>query len=114
MQRHHRPALRRLALLGVAASMLLGACSSSDGGGDDAPSPAELQRRNRAFLIERANFDEEQADCVSRNVTEDLRTLLSKGSGDSDLTKKAGYEEFAAAVRTCVRQDESITTTTGG
>ena len=103
----------RLAPLGLAACLVLGACSSGDG--DPAsPSKAELRRRNQVFLEDQANFMPDQAACVARQVSEDLAALLTKGSGDSDLTKKAGYEEFAAAVRLCVRQDTSLTTSTTG
>ncbi len=109
MRRHRRPATLVIAV-SLTAAALLGACGS-----DAAPEPADraAQRKaNEAFLIERANFKADQARCVSQHVSVDLERLLSKGSGDSDLTKKAGYDEFATAVRACVREDERLTTTT--
>ena len=113
MRARRTPLIRVLALATVCLLALVTACSSgSDSPGD--ATTAQLRERNRQFLRKEANFDAGQASCVSREVTVDLSTLLAKGVDDADATKKAGYDQFARAVRLCIRKDRSLTTTTTG
>lgn len=113
MRARRTPLIRVLAPVAVGLIALVTACSS-DTGGSDTATTSQLRERNRQFLLKEANFDERQARCVSRGVTVDLSTLLAKGVDDADATKKAGYDQFARAVRLCIRQDRSLTTSTTG
>lgn len=106
---------RHLVAMALAALTLtsgLGACSSSasDRAGSD-DSTTALRRQNRAYLLS-ISWEPEQADCVSRETKVDLEALLS-GSDASDVpTEKPGYEDFASAVRSCIRKDTALSTTT--
>lgn len=113
MRARSTPLIRVLAIVAVGLIALVSACSS-DSSGTDKATTAQLRERNRQFLRKEANFDERQASCVSREVTVDLSSLLSKGVDDADATKKAGYDQFARAVRLCISQDRSLTTSTTG
>jgi hypothetical protein len=114
--RHLRPAPRRrptlLVVASLAALVLVAGCGS-----DTAPvarsKPNPIHQQNERYLL-KLHWKPEQARCVGRRVEVDLEELLKGGQGDPDPTKSKGYEQFAAAVRTCIDRDPSIVTTTTG
>ncbi|CAN5635694.1 hypothetical protein BH10ACT1_BH10ACT1_26410 [soil metagenome] len=114
--RNDRTRTRRRSVAGVLLALVLAtglaACSSSDSGGSKAADTATaLRRQNRAYLLS-ISWEREQADCVSRQTHVDLEALLS-GSDASDVpTEKPDYEDFASAVRSCIRKDTALSTTT--
>lgn len=103
---------------GLAATALAG-CSSSpaeDGAGDTAAigtarQPAASRTANEAYLLE-IGYQAEQATCVSRAVTVDLRVLLSGTDGGDKPTDRPGFDQFAAATKRCIEADDALTTTT--
>jgi hypothetical protein len=107
--RHHR-----LAPIALAALVLLAACGSDAPPAAPAGKANPMHERNERYLRS-LSWKPEQARCVGRKVSVDLEVLLKGGEGDPDPTKEQGYQEFAAAVRVCIDQDDDIvTTTTGG
>ena len=102
------PASRRHAILAstIALLLLFGACGSGgDGsGGSDAD---RLVEANREYL-RRADWEEDQASCVSKKVDVDLEDLLSSSDGATDPTQKDEFEQFAEAVRECLRDDDDL------
>ncbi|QXC61666.1 hypothetical protein KSP35_02115 [Aquihabitans sp. G128] len=117
--RRRRRAGRTLALavaLAVPATALA-ACSSgsgSDGARADAPAAARSAARrkaNEAYLLS-IKWEQDQAECVSRKTSVDIADLLSGTDGSGLPTEKPGFDDFATAVRTCIRQDTALSTTT--
>jgi len=114
-----RPA-RRAPLL-VALALLLAATLGAAGCSSDAAAPAKpakgstaaakLRAKNRAYLLG-ISWEREQADCVSKETHVDIADLLSGADGAGAPTKKPGFDDFAAAVRACIRQDTQLSTTT--
>ncbi len=116
MQRHHpRRSAHVAASLALVAMLLLGACSSSPSSSPADQTPTTkvdpLPRVNTAYLLS-IGWEKGQAVCVSRLVTVDLKALLSAPDGSAAPTKKPGFDAFADAVRTCLRQDTGLVSTT--
>lgn len=109
MRGHRHPHTAWPTALLVLLAVLLSACSSSSGG-QNGPTENPTRASNEAYLL-KIGYEKEQAACVSRRVKVDLEQLLSAPDGANDITKKVGYDAFAAATRSCIRADSGLTTT---
>ena len=112
MQRHQpRRSAQVAASLALAAVLFVGACSSSPADHPPTTKVDPLPRENTSYLLS-IGWEKGQAVCVSRLVKVDLEALLSAPDGSAAPTKKPGYEAFADAVRTCLRKDTGLSSTT--
>ena len=93
----------------------LGACSSSPSSSDSGQTASTkvdpLPCENSAYLLS-IGWEKDQAVCVSRLVKVDLEELLSAADGSAVPTEKPGFDGFADAVRTCLRKDADLSSTT--
>lgn len=116
MQRHCQRRSARVTL-GIAAIVALATvgCSSSPSSPASKTTPADqvdpLRRQNTSYLLS-IGWEKDQAVCVSRLVKADLEALLTAPDGSDAPTKKPEFAEFADAVRSCLRKDANLSSTT--